>query len=164
MTVTEAVTSSYEHDRQAALGTLTAQEQAANALLDGAAQTEPARASRALHVAMYAARIGQCLNPDDSARRLWLLGVLSVLAPDGAVEYSVFADYRPEGMDLEILRVAQAFEAGVEKPAETMRFMFARPERFNRDAVSALRLALRRVHSVSERVESVAKGPAQRCG
>lgn len=149
MNLTEELTARYEYERQHRLRS-SAAEQGVNLLLDAAWQTDPSRARRALHVAMYSQRIGRAMGAGSRARRLRMLGLLSVLATDAAQEYAVFEGFRADEWSDRILTVAHAFESAVEafgadaqaSPADAMRFMMRRPERYDAHVVLALRRAL----------------------
>lgn len=132
------------------------------ALIDRAGDTSPTSATRALHVAMYTARIARAMSLKTPARDLWVLGTLSVLAPmTTAVIFrkhhdtlSVFASQsRVQMLDVhaDILKVAHAFEDGVEQsarthgetsPAEALRMMMRDRMTYAPLVVAGLRRAL----------------------
>lgn len=163
MDLTQTLTAQYEHERQRSLDGLTPAERGANALLDAAWDIEPARARRALHVAMYAQRIGAALETS-LPRRLWMLGLLSVFE-EAADEYAVFADYRADERAADIVRVARAFEDAVEafgrdsstSPAAAVRWMRSQRERFNHEAVAALGRSLAGHRVIGEDAGAAAK-------
>lgn len=139
-------------------------EDAAMVLIDSAAQICPSSATRALHVGMYAARIGRAMSLKTPPRELWVLGALSVLAPNSAATDVIFSKYsgtlaifagksviQNDDVHADILKVAHAFEDGVEQstsdrgessPADTLRIMMRDRIAFAPLVVAALRRAL----------------------
>lgn len=170
-TLTDLQTAKYEHARQTQKAALTPEEQAANALLDAAAQTNPAKATEALHTAMYLTRMGAILEAATPKADLWVLGVLGALDPDAGGRLAVFgrharalADYRDllsgragqHDRRARMLHVAHSFASAVARaqrdqtsPADALRMMLRDRDRFDALMVHALRHALARPNAAA---------------